>query len=98
MRIRSSGATRCGEVYRPTGPSGKRRSTSYAKEAVDPFPLVPATWRVRNALSGCPDRENADTIRDRPGRILSGPEGPVPPILDPRTPTGSAGHSKAWPG
>ena len=43
MRTRSSGAIRCGEVYRPMGPSGKRRRTSYAKEAVDPLPLVPAT-------------------------------------------------------
>ena len=43
MRTRSSGAIRCGEVYRPMGPSGKRRRTSYANEAVDPLPLVPAT-------------------------------------------------------
>ncbi len=97
MRTRSSGATRCGEVYRPMGPSGNRRRTSYAKEAVDPLPLVPATWRVRNAFSGCPDRENADTIRDSPGRTFSGPEGPVPPIIDPRNPTGTAGSSKASP-
>ena len=67
MRNRSRKSTRCGEVYFPTR-NPRCRNTASSVAHTLPFPLVPATWRMRSRSCGSPSADSRAAVRSSPNR------------------------------
>ena len=81
IKNRSSRPWRCGEQYKPVRtPEAVSAAASIA--AVDPFPLVPATWMICRPTWGSPSRRSRRRIRLEP-ELPRGPGHPPPLVVQP---------------